>query len=195
MLHGIDYFVVIVYMVGIMLLGLYFKKFVHSSEDYFLAGKMMPFWAIGMSIVVSDIGAQDFVAVSGQAYRYGISVGNFDWIGSVPGMLLAAFIFVPYFWKAGLYTIPEYLGKRYNDIVRVIASVNWIIFFAFNLGIIFWASAIVLRTLMGWDTWFSIIVTIGPWSMARLLSAAQSCDKLNPSTKPYRPQSLLPRSS
>ena len=59
----------------------------------------MPFWAIGMSIVVSDIGAQDFVAVSGQAYRFGIAVGNFDWIGSVPAMLLAAFIFVPYFWK------------------------------------------------------------------------------------------------
>jgi SSS family solute:Na+ symporter len=158
-LSGIDYFVVVMYMVGIMVLGLYFRRFVHSSEDYFLAGRMMPFWAIGMSIVVSDIGAQDFVAVSGQAYRFGISVGNFDWLGSIPAMLLAAFIFVPYFWKAGLYTIPEYLGKRYNDAVRVIASLNWIIFFAFNLGLTFWASALILKTLMGWDIWFSIIAT------------------------------------
>jgi uncharacterized sodium:solute symporter family permease YidK len=89
-----------------------------------------------MSIVVSDIGAIDFVGISGQAYRYGVAVGNFDWIGSVPAMLLAAFIFVPYFWRAGLYTIPEYLGKRYNDYVRVVAAVTWIVFFAFNLGII-----------------------------------------------------------
>ncbi|MEJ2703450.1 MAG: sodium/solute symporter [Sedimentisphaerales bacterium] len=179
MLHGIDYFVVIVYMVGIMLLGLYFKRFVHSSEDYFLAGRMMPFWAIGMSIVVSDIGAQDFVAVSGQAYRFGIAVGNFDWIGSVPAMLLAAFIFVPYFWKAGLYTIPEYLGRRYNDAVRVIASLNWIIFFAFNLGITFWASALVLHTLMGWDTWFSIIVTavvVGAYTLFGGLTAVVMTD-------------------
>lgn len=102
MLSGIDYFVVIAYLVGIMLLGLYFRKFIHSSQDFFLAGKALPFWAIGMSVVVSDIGAQDFVGISGQAYRYGISVGNFDWIGSVPAMLLAAFIFVPYFWKAGV---------------------------------------------------------------------------------------------
>jgi len=72
----------------------------------------------------------DFVGVSGQAYRYGISVGNFDWIGSVPAMLLAAFIFIPYFWRGGMYTIPEYLGKRFNRQVRTIASVTWIIFFA-----------------------------------------------------------------
>jgi len=165
MLSGIDVFVVLFYMAGIMLLGFYFKKFIHSSQDYFLAGKMLPFWAIGMSIVVSDIGALDFVGVSGQAYRFGISVGNFDWIGSVPAMLLAAFIFVPYFWKAGLYTIPEYLGKRYNDYVRTLASLTWIIFFAFNLGAIFWASAVFLETLLDWPAWLdwpvwrSIILT------------------------------------
>lgn len=94
MLAGIDYFIVIAYIVGILMLGYYFKRFVSSSKDYFLGGKSLPFWAIGMSIVVSDIGAMDFVGVSGQAYRYGISVGNFDWIGSVPAMLLAAFIFI-----------------------------------------------------------------------------------------------------
>jgi len=138
MLTGIDYFVVITYLAGILLLGLYFRKFVHTSTDFFLGGRMLPFWAIGMSIVVSDIGAIDFVGIAGQSYRYGISVGNFDWIGSVPAMLLAAFIFIPCFWKNRLYTI---------------------VFFAFNLGIIFWASAVLLDTLMGWPRWVSIIAT------------------------------------
>jgi len=159
MLTGIDYFVVIAYLIGILLLGLYFRKFVHSSTDFFLGGRMLPFWAIGMSIVVSDIGAIDFVGITGQSYRYGISVGNFDWIGSVPAMLLAAFIFIPCFWKSRLYTIPEYLGRRYNDAVRTIASLTWIVFFAFDLGIIFWASAVLLDTLMGWPRWISIIAT------------------------------------
>jgi len=158
-LSGIDYFVVVAYLVGIMLLGLYFRRFIHSSQDYFLAGKALPFWAIGMSIVVSDIGAMDFVGVAGQAYRYGIAVGNFDWLGSVPAMLLAAFIFVPYFWKAGLYTIPEYLGRRYNDYVRTTASLTWIAFFAFDLGIMFWATAVLLETLLGWPIWLSIVLT------------------------------------
>jgi len=159
MLAGIDYFVVIAYFVGILILGYYFKRFVDSSEDYFLGGRSLPFWAIGMSIVVSDIGALDFVGVSGQAYRYGISVGNFDWIGSVPAMLLAAFIFIPYFWRGGMYTIPEYLGKRYNRAVRTIASLTWIIFFAVDLGVLFWASAVLLKVLMGWPIWVSILAT------------------------------------
>ena len=161
MLSGIDYFIVISYIFGILLLGYYFKRFVGSSEDYFLAGKSLPFWAIGMSIVVSDIGAMDFVGVSGQAYRYGISVGNFDWIGSVPAMLLAAFIFIPYFWRGGMYTIPEYLGRRYNNKVRTIASLTWITFFAVDLGVLFWASAVLLNVLMGWPIWVSIFITAG----------------------------------
>ena len=149
MLSGIDYFVVVAYLLGIMLLGLYFRRYIRSSTDFFLGGRALPFWAIGMSIVVSDIGAPDFVGVAGQAYRHGIAVGNFDWLGSVPAMLLAAFVFVPYFWKARLYTIPEYLGRRYNDYVRTAASLTWIIFFAFDLGIMFWASAVLLKTLLG----------------------------------------------
>ncbi|MCB0732313.1 MAG: sodium/solute symporter [Ignavibacteriae bacterium] len=159
MLAGIDYFVVISYLVGIMILGYYFKKYVNDTDDYFLGGRTLPFWAIGMSIVVSDIGALDFVGVSGQAYRYGISPANFDWLGSVPAMLLAAFIFIPYFWKAKLYTIPEYLGRRYNDYVRIIAAVTWIIFFTLNMGVYFWASGILLESIMGWPIWYSIIVT------------------------------------
>ena len=161
MLSGIDYFIVISYLFGILLLGYYFKRFVGSSEDYFLGGRSLPFWAIGMSIVVSDIGAMDFVGVSGQAYRYGISVGNFDWIGSVPAMLLAAFIFIPYFWRGGMYTIPEYLGRRYNRHVRTIASLTWIVFFAVDLGVLFWASSVLLNVLMGWPIWLSILITAG----------------------------------
>jgi SSS family solute:Na+ symporter len=158
-LSGIDYFVVIMYLVGILVLGLYFARFVHSADDFFLSGKSLPFWAVGMSIVATDISAMDFVGVAGQSYRFGVSVGNFDWLGSVPAMLLAAFIFVPYFWKAGLYTIPEYLGRRYNDGVRAVASMTWIIFFALDLGVLFWATAVMLEPLMGWEPWLSILVT------------------------------------
>jgi len=160
-LSGIDYFIVIAYLAGIMLLGLYFRKFVHSSQDFFLAGKMLPFWAIGMSIVATDIGALDFVGLAGNAYEYGIAVANFDWLGSVPAMLLAAFVFVPYFWRAGFYTIPEYMGRRYNDHVRAAVSVIWLIFFAFDLGVVFWATGLLLQELMNWPIWLSVLVTAG----------------------------------
>ena len=160
-LSGIDFFIVLLYLGGMLFLGAFFKKYVNTSQDYFLGGKMLPFWAIGMSIVVSDIGAIDFVGATGQAYRFGIVVANFDWIGSMPAMMLAAFIFIPYYWRAGVYTIPEYLGKRYNDSVRTIEAFIWVLFMAFDLGVIFWASAVLLNTLMGWSIGVSLIVTAG----------------------------------
>ncbi|GBD94342.1 sodium/glucose cotransporter [bacterium BMS3Abin05] len=178
-LSGIDFFIVLLYLGGMLFLGSFFKKYVHSSQDYFLGGKMLPFWAIGMSIVVSDIGAIDFVGATGQAYRYGLVVANFDWIGSMPAMMLAAFIFIPYYWRAGVYTIPEYLGKRYNDSVRTIEALIWVVFMAFNLGIIFWASAVLLNTLMGWSIGVSLMVTaivVGFYTVSGGLSAVVMTD-------------------
>ena len=149
LLSNIDSFIVLLYLCGLVVMGIYFRKFVNTSQDYFLAGRMLPFWAIGMSIVVSDIGALDFVGLSGQAYRYGIVAANFDWIGSIPALVLAAFVFMPYFWRSGIYTIPEYLGRRYNTYVRSIHALVLILFMAFNLGIILWATGVFISELSG----------------------------------------------
>ncbi len=77
-LGGIDYAIVLMYMVGVLLIGTYFGRYVKSGGDFFLAGRSLPFWAIGMSIVVSDIGAFDLIAGAGAAYRRGIAQANFD---------------------------------------------------------------------------------------------------------------------
>ncbi len=179
MLHGIDYFIILAYLTGMLLLGYYFRKFVNTSGDYFLAGRALPFWAIAMSLIVSDIGAVDFVGTAGQAYRYGIVVANFDWLGSVPGMILAAFVFIPFYWRSGVYTIPEYLGRRYNEWTQLIASVTWIIFYTFGLGVTFWASGVMLHTLMGWPVWLAIVVTalvVGFYTVSGGLSAVVMTD-------------------
>jgi len=178
-LAGIDFFVVLMYLAGILALGFFFKKFVHTSQDFFLGGKMLPFWAIGMSLVGTDIGAVDFVGAAGQAYRFGIVVANFDWLGSVPGMMLAAFIFIPLYWKSNIYTIPEYLGLRFNFGVRTIESLIWVIFLALNLGIMFWASSLLLNTLMGWSIEASILITaavVGIYTISGGLSAVVMTD-------------------
>ena len=178
-LAGIDFVIVLLYLAGIIFIGMFFKKYVNTSEDFFLAGKALPFWAIGMSIVVSDIGAVDFVGLTGQAYRYGVVVGNFDWIGSVPAMILAALVFVPYYWRAGVFTIPEYLGRRYNDGVRTIHAVVWLIFMAFAIGIMLWATGVLLSELMGWPIMMSIILTaviVGFYTIMGGLSAVVMID-------------------
>ena len=130
----LDYSIIIIYLIVSILIGFYYEKYIVSSSDYFLAGKKLAFWLIAFSIVGTDIGAVDFVGLTGQAYRYGIVVANFDWIGSVPAMILAGLVFIPYYWKAGIFTIPEYLGKRYNIYIRVLSALLWLIYITFTLG-------------------------------------------------------------
>jgi len=143
-LAGIDLFIIFVYMIGIMVLGTYYARFVDSSEDFYISGKMLPWWAIGMSLVATDISALDFIAASGQGYKWGIVVANFDWIGCLPPMIIGAFFIVPFYWRANVYTVPEYLGLRYNQPVRAIQAVLWGAFLACILGALYWATGFML---------------------------------------------------
>ena len=181
-LAGIDYFIVVLYLVGIVLLGLYFTKYSTSTSGFFLAGKVLPFWAIGMSIVASDIGVTEFIGLSGQGYRFGIVAANYDWIGSVPAMILAGLVFIPYYWRNGIFTIPEYLGRRYNIYVRTIHAVVWLVIIALGLGVTFWVAGGMLSNLVGWPVKTSILVTaviIGIYTTAGGLSAVVMTEVVN----------------
>ncbi len=163
-LQGIDVFIIFPYLIGVFILGIFFARYVKNAGDFFIAGKALPFWAIGMSIVVSDIGAMDFVAVGGSAYTHGISVANFDWIGSMPAMVFAAFVFVPYFWRAGVFTIPEFLGRRYNTAVQVIHGCIWAIFLFTMLSLMLYMAADnIMHTILGWEVnrtiWLMVFIT------------------------------------
>lgn len=158
-LHPVDIVIIGVYMAGTLLLGLYCTRFVGNAEDFFVAGKALPFWAIGFSIVVSDIGATDFVAVAGAAYRNGVAAANFDWMGSMPAMVIAAFLFVPYFWRSGVFTIPEFLGRRYNSAVQFINALIWVIFLFMMLAVMQWLTADKLMfTVLGWNKYVALWV-------------------------------------
>lgn len=178
-LAGIDYVIVVTYMLGVLVIGSYFGKYVQSAGDYFLAGKALPFWAVGMSIVVSDIGAIDFVSGAGGAYRYGIAQANFDWIGSLPAAAIAALIFIPYYWRAGVYTIPEFMGKRYNSAVQVIEAILWLGFLISMLAVMLFATAKMMNTVLGWSNAQSIwttVVIVGIYTVSGGLAAVVMTD-------------------
>jgi SSS family solute:Na+ symporter len=163
-LHYIDWMIIIIYMLGSLGLGWYCTRYVGDSGDFFLAGRALPFWAIGFSIVTSDIGAVDFVAVSGATYKNGVSAANFDWMGSMPAMVIAAFVFVPYFWRSGVFTIPEFLGRRYNSGVRFLNGFIWAVVQFLMLAIMQWITADkLMHTILGWPTtttlWLTAIIT------------------------------------
>ncbi|MEW6237837.1 MAG: sodium/solute symporter [Candidatus Omnitrophota bacterium] len=178
-LKGLDYLVMIVYLVGTVGFGIYLGKNIKTGKDFFLAGRKLPWWAVGMSMVVTDIGAIDVVGIAGMAYSYGIVMGNFDWIGCIPVMLIAGFLFIPYFWRSEVYTIPEFLGKRYNKAVRTAAALVWGVFLACNLGIMLNATAKMMEVMLDWPMVFSIIATavaVGVYTYAGGLTAVVYTD-------------------
>jgi len=147
-LSALDYSIIVIYLVSTIALGLYIGRKMKSGDDYFLAGRSLPWWAIGMSLVVTDIGATDMIAIAGSAYLYGIVMGNYDWLGSVPVMIIGAFLIIPIFWKAKVTTIPEWLGKRYNGAVRTTSALIWGVYLSMGLGITLYITALALNVFL-----------------------------------------------
>ncbi len=156
-IRGIDLVIVIAFLVAVPIFGFYFKKYVKTDKDYFLAGKMLPWWVISMSIIGTNIGSYDYIGAAGGAYRFGIAQAHYEWIGAIPAIVLSALLFVPYYWKAGVYTVPEFLGKRYNSAVRVIEALLWGTFLTCALGVFLWASSLMLDEFLNFSTRLNLI--------------------------------------
>ncbi|MCE5250276.1 sodium/solute symporter [bacterium] len=178
-LTGIDLFIVILYLVGMVWVGTRLGRFIKDDRDYFLAGRKLPWWAIGMSMVVTDISALDFVGVAGAAYLYGIAMANFEWIGCIPAMIVGAFVFIPFYWRTGVFTIPEFLGRRYNQFVRTFVALIVGFFMSFLLGVFLYTAAKTMLILMGWPIYVSILViacVVGVYTLMGGLAAVVYTD-------------------
>jgi solute:Na+ symporter, SSS family len=161
LLSGLDYFVVLIYLAITIAVGLQIGRRVKTGQDLFLGGRRLPWWAIGMSLVATDIGGTDVIGVGGAAYKHGLAVANFEWIGCVPAMIVGAFVFIPYLYRTGVYTIPEFLERRYNAKVRSVVALCWLAFMSCNLGIMLLASAKMMAAVFGWPELWCILATAG----------------------------------
>ena len=158
-LSTLDLTIVVVYLVAVTAFGLWASRGIRSTKDFFLAGRSLPWWVAGMSMVVSDIGAKDMIGLAGDAYRYGIVMMNFDFVGCTLPLLVAAFLFIPFFWSSEVYTIPEYLGRRYNSAVRTFFAIIWSFFMVGTIATILVSAAAMFEGLLGWSFWLSVGVT------------------------------------
>lgn len=156
-----DNAVILIYLIGTIAIGLYIGRRMKTGSDFFLGGRRLPWFAIGLSLVATDIGGTDIIGVGGAAYSHGFAVANFEWIGCVPAMIVGAFVFIPFLYRTGVYTVPEFLEKRFNSGVRVVMATCWLVFMACNLGIMLLASAKMMSAVFGWDENICIWVTAG----------------------------------
>ena len=180
-MHTIDLIIVVAYLVLIVAVGVRLSRRVSDARDFFLAGRSLTWYVIGLSIIGTNVSANGYVGAAGQAYVVGIAQANFEWIGAIPAMILAALVFIPIYWRSGVYSIPEYMGLRYNQSVRVLVALITSVMGVFAIAVSLWAIALTLQTYIGWPIWVGILVTgtvVGLYSIAGGLAAVAFTDVL-----------------
>lgn len=149
----LDITVFVLYALVILSIGLYVsrqkKGETKSAEDYFLAGKSLPWWAIGASLIAANISAEQFIGMSGSGFALGLAIASYEWMAAIT-LLVVGKYFLPIFIEKGLYTIPEFIEKRYSTNLKTILAVFWITLFVFvNLTSVLFLGGKALDTIIG----------------------------------------------
>ncbi|WP_417368690.1 sodium/sugar symporter [Gelidibacter japonicus] len=159
--HSWDYAVFIAYGALILGVGLWVsrdkKGHQKNAEDYFLASKSLPWWAIGASLIAANISAEQFIGMSGSGFALGIAIASYEWMAALT-LLIVGKYFLPIFIEKGLYTIPEFVEKRFSTNLKTILAVFWIGLYVFvNLASVLYLGGLAIETIMGVDMIYAII--------------------------------------
>jgi solute:Na+ symporter, SSS family len=152
-LSAIDIAIIAIYAVGIFSLAQWVsrEKGTHQkdAQDYFLASRALPWWAIGTSLIAANISAEQIIGMSGSGYALGLGIASYEWMAAITLIIVGKF-FLPIFLKNGIYTMPEFLERRYSTSVRTVMAIFWLGVYVFvNLTSILWLGATAVHTVAG----------------------------------------------
>ena len=155
MLSTIDLFVIGLYAVVLLSVALYVstrKTTANmSSEDYFLAGKSLPWWAIGASLIAANISAEQIIGQSGQGFVVGLAIAAYEWQAAIVLIIVAKY-FLPIFLEKKIYTMPQFLELRFGSAIKSMMAVFWVVLYtAVNLTAVLWLGGLALTALTGWN--------------------------------------------
>ena len=172
-LETLDYVIFLIYFVIVSSYGYWVYKNkgkqTADSKDFFLAEGSLTWWAIGASIIASNISAEQFIGMSGQAFQLGIAISVYELLGGV-ALIIVAVYFLPMYLNNKIYTMPQFLSKRYNERLATIMAVFWLFLYIFvNLTSIIYLGALSLEKMTGFSfmpcaiflTTFAVIITLG----------------------------------
>ena len=154
-LQSLDYAVVAAYAVLLLVLAQWVsrEKAGHQKDtsDYFLAGRSLPWWAIGASLIAANISAEQIIGMSGSAFVMGIAIGAYEWMAALTLVIVGKWL-LPVFLKHRIYTMPQFLEQRYDHRVRMVMAFFWLGVYVFvNLTSILWLGALAVSTVTGID--------------------------------------------
>lgn len=165
LLETMDIAIVVAYAIFIIVIAQYVSRekagHVKNTKDYFMAGKALPWWAIGASLIAANISAEQIIGMSGSGYVVGLAIASYEWMGAIT-LLIVGRYFLPIFLHNQIYSMPQFLEKRYDGRVRLIMAIFWLGLYIFvNLTSILWLGALAVNTITGIELTYGLILLGG----------------------------------
>ncbi len=154
MLTAIDWIIMAVYFVFVLGIGVAVKRYVHTSTDFFLAGRSIPAWVAGLAFLSANLGAQEVIGMAASGAKYGIVTSHFYWIGAIPAMIFVGVFMMPFYYGSRARSVPEYLRLRFDEKTRGLNAISFAVMTIFSSGISMYAMAKLIQTLHIFDAPF-----------------------------------------
>lgn len=155
-----DLIIIFLYFVIVFSIGAYFAKKEKTTTDYFLAGRHVGWFAIGASLFASNISSEHFIGLAGSGASTGMAVGHFEWLACFM-VLILGWVFVPFYLRSKVFTMPEFLERRYNSASRwYLTSVSILAYVLTKISVTLFAGGLILKQVVGWDMYTSAIVMV-----------------------------------
>jgi SSS family solute:Na+ symporter len=171
-----DFLIIGLYLALMFVAGIFFSRNIKNTADYFLAARSAPwFWIMG-AIWATNIGfLHGYLAHGGAAYEWGLIQANFEWFQGPFGYIMSGLFFIAFYWRAGIFTVPQFLERRYGSGIRTIYSLAWIVIFVVTVAAEFYLGGIFLKNLLRipfWPTVFVLAFVVGTYTLLGGLGAA-----------------------
>lgn len=158
-LGGIDKAILIVYFAFVLGIGWVLRRFVKSSEDFFLSGRSIPLWITGLAFLSANLGAQEVIGMAASGAKYGIMTSHFYWVGAIPAMVFVGLFMMPFYYGSRARSVPEYLRLRFDEKTRGFNAISFAVMTVFSSGISMYALAKLLELVLGWDFNTSVLLS------------------------------------
>jgi SSS family solute:Na+ symporter len=143
----IDWLIMLVYFVFVLGIGVALKRYMRTSNDFFLAGRSIPAWVCGLAFISANLGAQEVIGMGASGAKYGIITSHFYWIGAIPAMCFVGIFMMPFYYGSKARSVPEYLRMRFDEKTRAVNAFSFAFMTVFSSGISMYAMALLIQSL------------------------------------------------
>jgi len=146
-LSPVDWLIMLVYFCFVLGIGFALKRYMRTSNDFFLAGRSIPAWVCGLAFISANLGAQEVIGMGASGAKYGIVTSQFYWIGAIPAMVFVGIFMMPFYYGSKARSVPEFLRLRFDEKTRAVNAFSFAAMTVLSSGISMYAMALLIQTL------------------------------------------------